>query len=471
VNAARAGDWILVGPGDYHERGDYSGAYKATDGPMAGVWIGRGKRGLHLRGMDRNRVVVDGTKPGASQCSSAPADQDAGPLGTDGQPLGRNGVEAFKVDAVTVENLTACNFLAVGGEGGNEVWFNGGDGSGRIGMGRFAGRYLSATSTYFEPSPAPGAKYGIFASNANGPGLIDRSYTSNMRDSGIYVGACPDCRTVVRRVHSQYSALGYSGTNSGGRLIVESSEWDHNKGGISTNSQNNDDAPAPQSGRCPHTTRYCTFFRNNNIHDNNNPNVPTTGVAGLAPIGTGIFVSGGRFDTISRNRIHDNGGWGVLLIPFPDNDEPPPVAHCQGGTPGANGFRCYFDDWGNRVLSNRFSHNGFFGNPTNGDIGDISGRHTPGNCWNGNKDAGGVTATPASGHSRCGVAGEGESLTSPLTQQVLCATALLGPCPPTPGMSYPQATQVVMPPLRRQKTMPNPCAGVPANPWCRGKRR
>ena len=26
VDAARPGDWILVAPGDYHERGDFSGA-------------------------------------------------------------------------------------------------------------------------------------------------------------------------------------------------------------------------------------------------------------------------------------------------------------------------------------------------------------------------------------------------------------------------------------------------------------
>jgi len=25
---------------------------------------------------------------------------------------------------------------------------------------------------------------------------------------------------------------------------------------------------------------------------------------------------------------------------------------------------------------------------------------------------------------------------------------------------------VVLPPVPRQPTMPNPCAGVPANPWC-----
>ena len=40
------------------------------------------------------------------------------------------------------------------------------------------------------------------------------------------------------------------------------------------------------------------------------------------------------------------------------------------------------------------------------------------------------------------------------------------PCPP--GSSYPQSSGVVMHPLPAGlKTMPNPCKGVPSNPWCK----
>src|SRR5206468_3587427 len=97
------------------------------------------------------------------------------------------------------------------------------------------------------------------------------------------------------------------------------------------------------------------------------------------------------------NNIHDNGGWGVLAVPYPDNDKPPPIAHCEGGTPNFldGAFKCYFDDWGNQVIKNSFSHNGFFGNKTNGDLGDISGQNDPGNCWGGNTDTSGtLTAAP-----------------------------------------------------------------------------
>src|SRR5712691_6051358 len=65
VNAAKSGDWILVWPAVYHEKGTAD----------AGVYIS--KPGVHLRGMNRNRVVLDGTNPGASQpCSSNPVVQD-----------------------------------------------------------------------------------------------------------------------------------------------------------------------------------------------------------------------------------------------------------------------------------------------------------------------------------------------------------------------------------------------------------
>src|SRR4051812_21414673 len=134
VRAAHSGDWVLVGPGDYHEHG-YAGAPEP-----AGVLITT--PGVHLRGMNRNTVVVDGTRAGAARCSAAKADQVF-------SKDGRDGVMAFEVSGVSIENLTVCNYLTgPGGEEGNEIWFNGGDGSGKIGMGSFRGDYITGTSTY-----------------------------------------------------------------------------------------------------------------------------------------------------------------------------------------------------------------------------------------------------------------------------------------------------------------------------------
>jgi hypothetical protein len=127
------------------------------------------------------------------------------------------------------------------------------------------------------------------------------------------------------------------------------------------------------------------------------------------------------------------------------------------------------------VANNVLGGNGFFGNPTNGDLAEISNQHDPGNCWHGNTELGGGTVTSAPGnlqvtHVSCGVPNQGASLADPLTAQVICATEAFGPCPPSPGMSYPRTTNVQMLPLPRQPSMPDPCRGVPSNPWCHGNR-
>ncbi len=473
VDAAKPGDWVLVAPGDYHERYDHT--TKAADEATAGVWVTTA--GVHIRGMDRNGVVIDGTKPGAKQCSARPADQDLGPLDAKGKAMGRNGVEVWKASGGSVENLTVCNFLSGAHGGGNQIWWNGGDGSGTIGLHAYNGAYLSATSTYAGTSND--GSYGIFVSNSDGPGLIDHTYASNMSDSGYYIGACPDCNAVLDHAHAQYSALGYSGTNSGGHLVVQNSEFDHNKTGFSTNSQNNDDAPSPQDGRCPNGetgptgTRSCWFFQNNDVHDNNNADVPGHGSAELGPPGSGLVISGGRYDTVINNRFENNGSWAMLVVPFPDTATPPPIAHCEGGdpngVPGLGISGCYFDSWGNDIAHNTFISNGGFGNPTNGDLGEISQQHTPGNCWHENTDPDGLTTAPAQlqkTNGTCGDAHAGAQLDSTLTSQVLCATEVFGTCAPKPEMSYPRRTKVVLPALTRQPTMPNPCKGVPDNPWC-----
>jgi len=237
VRAAKPGDWVLVGPGDYKENG-YKGEPEPAGVLITTPWV-------HLRGMDRNRVVIDGTKRGSPTCSPKKSDQIV-------TKDGRDGVQALKADGDYVENLTVCNYLTGpnGGEG-NEIWWNGGDGSGKVGMHQWWGNYITATSTYANGLNNPRGEYGIFVSNANGPGSADETYASNMGDSAYYIGACNDCKAVLTRAHGQWSSLGYSGTNSGGHLSVVDSEFDHNKTGIANNSQNNDDAPSPQIGLCP----------------------------------------------------------------------------------------------------------------------------------------------------------------------------------------------------------------------------
>jgi hypothetical protein len=479
VNAAQPGDWVLVAPGDYKTTG--STAPQGKDDTPAAVLITTPN--LHLRGMDRNAVVIDGTKPGSPQCSSSADDQNFGP-----SHLGLNGIMVWKANDVSVQNLTACNFLNGSGRAGNAIWWNGGDGGGQIGGWGFDGSYLNATSTFFLDQ-ATAASYGIFSSDWSG-GTWDQTYVSNFSDSGYYIGACQQvCDQTLNHGWSEYNALGYSGTNAGGQLVIENSQFDSNQDGFDTNSQNNDDWPSPQDGSCPGGgispithTHSCWVFMNNYVHDNNNANVPGLGVASAGPVGTGMSISGGRNDTVMNNRFVNNGAWGVIFVPYPDTETPPSqvTAPCAGGV-GGGGVGggpnpCTYDDWGNALLGNTFTNNGFFGNQTNGDFAESTS--TPGepiNCYSGNVDTSGtVTSSPSTlqqTNGNCGQTAVAPDPNPPFVSQVSCDSQFFGagsPCPP--GASYPRRTSVIMHPLPAGlPTMPDPCSGVPANPWCSGQ--
>jgi hypothetical protein len=460
VNAARPGDWVLVAPGDYNE----------TGAPGAGILVTTS--GIHIRGLSRNAVVIDGTLAGGRACAATRKAQNP-------SPTGRNGIEVLGVDGVSIENLTVCNFLSdASGNGGNEIWWNGGDGSGAIGLGSFHGAYLTASSSYFSASDARMGMYGVFVSNSDGPGTIDHAYASNMADSAYYIGACRDCNAKLLFVHAENSALGYSGSNSGGHLRIEFSEWDGNRAGIVPNSLANDDPPSPQDGSCPaDPARSCTIIEGNWVHNNNNTNTPAVGLTAGAPVGTGIEISGGRNDTVRGNLVTNQGAWGILVHDYPDPSPPSVPTYCEGGLPGVPfpplGTVCYFVGFGNAVSGNLLVGNGSFGNPTNGDLGDstIPNPLGPdGNCFRGNVDPGPARLTSDPAHIQrpsilgtCGNANAGD--TGELLSQIFCAA--LNVC--LTGGTYPQPTGVRMLPIpRHEQTMPDPCEGVPDNPWCRG---
>jgi hypothetical protein len=481
IDAARPGDWILIGPGDYHERADR----RSSPGPQpadvpAAVVIAKSR--IHLRGMNRNRVVVDGTKPGSPKCSSKPSNQDLGITGPDGKTLGRNGILIWKANDTWVENLTVCNAV-LGGEGegstGNGIWWDGGHGSGKIGIHGLWGNYITATTTYFS-GRGTAEDYGIFTSNST-DGSITHAYTSNAADSGFYIGACAQvCNQTLNHVWSQFNALGYSGTNSGGQLIVENSQFDHNQDGFDTNSQDNDDAISPQDGACAHGaispithTHSCWVFIHNYVHDNNYFNAPGFGVAAAGPVGTGLSISGGRDNTVMDNTFANNGAWGVILVPYIDTETPTPPEACQGGIyAGPPTYLCVFDDWGNAIVHNTFIHNGFYGNTSNGDIAELTTTAAASNCFDDNIDAQGVTTSPAGleqSKPRCGGTVLPDANVA-FTNQVLCDSQFFGPTPCI-GANYPKRSKVEIQPLPRTlNTMPHPCAHVPRNPWCPGRK-
>ena len=72
VNHAVAGDWVLVAPGVYHEKGYSPTSNPKGKPPPAEVYIT--VPNLHLRGMNRDTVIVDGTDFSTSQAAgTAPA--------------------------------------------------------------------------------------------------------------------------------------------------------------------------------------------------------------------------------------------------------------------------------------------------------------------------------------------------------------------------------------------------------------
>jgi hypothetical protein len=479
VNAAKPGDWILVGPGDYKEQG-----YPGEPEP-AGVLITTPN--LHLRGMNRNTVVVDGTKPGAPECSATPSDQG---------PLNRDGIEVFKTNNTWIENLTVCNFLN-GTSDGEQIWWNGGDGSGKIGLSGLWGNYLTATSSYSSTQSGvvgpccgvyyPAADYGIFSSNATN-GSLKNSYANNMADAAFYIGACQQvCDQTMQYDHGENSAQCLSSTNAGGYLLVENTECDNNKAGLVSNSQNNDDFPSPQNGKCPAGqtgplgTNSCTVWMNNNIHDNNNPDVPGvgSGLAGASPVGTGMILAGSTYVTLSHNTVTHNGAWGELIADLPDPETPPAnnPNPCQGGTyvPINGQETCYYPAYGNVSENNKFSGNGRFGNPSNGDIGLATQAHNPGNCFSHDSVPDGTDPSdietnplfkPTNG--MCTQANGGDF--AGVGAQALCASQLVFPCPSAPDATYPRPDNPFPNPLPKPPSnlpsMPNPCSGVPKNPWC-----
>ncbi len=470
VDAARPGDWILIGPGDYKSR--FSRRPAGRPDLPAAILITTPS--LRIRGMDRNTVIVDGTRPGSARCSRNPAAQNLGPPSRRGR-LGLNGIMVWKADNVWVQNLTACNFLGGAGDAGNEIWWNGGDGSGKIGGWGFQGAYLTATSTY-DGGPRNAAGYGIFSSDWSG-GAWNEIYASNFDDSGLYIGACQQaCNQTISRAWSEFNALGYAGSNSGGRIVIAHSQFDHNGLGFVVNSDN-DDKPPPQNGSCPHNaistithTHSCWVFIDNDVEDNNDADVPGRGPAG--PVGTGVDLTGARNDTVMDDEIERNDAWGVLFVPHPDGGGP-----CTGGTKNELGpGSCNFDEWGDALLGNLFGDNGSYGNPTNGDIAELnfeSGHST--DCYRGNIEQGGgvLETSPADlqqAHPKCDGSPAPANKNPILLSEILCDArlSLPGVSPAClPSDHYPRRSRVLMHPLPGNlPAMPAPCTGVPTNPWC-----
>ena len=383
VSHAANGDWILVWPGKYSEGVEVTTGHGLTNG-------------LHIRGMNRNGVVFDGKKTGGSA------------------------VHVLGVNNTWVENMTGQNYQT---GAANAFYWTGVDG--------YWGNYLTAYNN---------GDYGVYAydstSSGKYPSVFAHIYASWNADSGIYIGGCRDCNAVIVASKSEKNAIGYSGTNAGGELFLINSEWDHNASGIVPNTLTSEPDP-PQEG---------VTIVGNYVHDNNDTDVPGSGITAIAPVGMGIEIAGGSSNIIRGNLIVNEKHNGVVLHWL----FAPPID--------------------NQVIKNVFMHVGYGGGATDSDIG-IDGTSIQ-NCIDGNLDKTGGKTKPATVDppdlaelDNCGdlnpLRQNGRGIYEPGDPLLSVMTALNAA-----GITEPKNYKGPGPHPGAMLTMANPCAGVPANPWC-----
>jgi parallel beta-helix repeat protein len=248
VDAARAGDLVLIRPGVYNES----------------VTIGDGHERIVIRGLDRDRVVLDGQNR-----------------------LG-DGI-AVHTDGVAVENLTVRRYLVNG-----VVWSPAGESGDRPIRG-WRGSYITAYNN---------GLYGVYAFGVQ-HGRFDHVYASGHPDSGVYVGACNPCHALVRDSVAERNHIGYEATNATGDMKVIANLWRRNRVGVQINSLRKERA-FPQRG---------SELRGNRIVDNQERGAPR----GSQGFGAGVVVNGGRGNLVADNVVAGHAAVGVYVLDSPDS--------------------------------------------------------------------------------------------------------------------------------------------------------
>jgi plastocyanin len=214
---------------------------------------------LTIRGVDRNKVIIDG------------------------EFMRENGIQIYDTDGVSVENLSVRNFSL------NGVYWNTSKG--------FKGSYLTVYNN---------GDYGVYAFNST-DGIFDNIYASGHPDSGIYIGQCYPCNSLIYDNVVEGNALGYSGTNAGGHLYLYNNIWRDNMSGIVPNTLDSELNPPGRE----------TTIIGNLVIDNNNYEAPTNRF-GLVAKGMGIVAPGRVGDIIEKNIVVNHDRYGIVASPMLD---------------------------------------------------------------------------------------------------------------------------------------------------------
>ena len=256
VAEAQPGDLVLVQPGVYRETVEV-----------------RTER-VTLRGVDRNRVVIDGETTRA------------------------NGV-VLSAARTAVQNLTVRNATL------NGVLVTArADEYDRLGSPPLEGFLVDHVTSHNN------GLYGIYAFNAR-HGVIQHSYASGAADAGIYVGRCKPCSIAVHGNVAERNAIGFEATNASGPLYVYGNRFVGNRVGATTNSQRQE-AFVPQEG---------AEIAGNVIAANGETLTPAQAEGGF---GIGLGIGGGTQNTVSRNLIVANPVAGLVIASAGDL---PPVGN------------------------------------------------------------------------------------------------------------------------------------------------
>jgi plastocyanin len=238
VDAAEPGGMVLIAPGVYRESVTVTTPF------------------ITIRGMDRNRTIIDGEFERAI------------------------GIHVIEADGVTIENLTSRNHL-----------FNGFQWTSVHG---YWGSFLTAYNN---------GDYGIFAYDSDW-GQFDRSYASGSPDSGFYIGQCDPCHAVITGVLAEHNALGFSGTNASGDLAIVNSEWRYNMSGIVPNTLDSEELPPQRDA----------LIAGNFVHDNNSTTADSKDLE-YPTFGTGILIAGGEGDQVVGNLVENHERYGIAVLP------------------------------------------------------------------------------------------------------------------------------------------------------------
>ena len=379
----------------------------------------------------------------------------------------------WKADNVQIENLTACNFLSGTGDSGNQVWWNGGDGSGKIGLTGYTGRYLTGTSSFLQRNFRSRVR-DLFVQFA-GSGQLEPDLRLQHERFG-HVRRClpPGMRRHHRpRLDGEQRARLFGdqfGRSRGHREL--SVRQQRGRGGHEHADRRRPAAAAerrlPQRRQSSITnTHSCWVFIHNNVHNNNNGNVPEAGDAAAGPIGTGMTLSGGRNDTVMDNTFAKTAPGARCSCPTPTGGHLRSSEVRRLRRDPDRRARLRLRAQGDALNDNTFVNDGYYANPSNRDFGQIILsracrellRRQPGAARQRPTQS---RAAPA--HLR-GDQHVHELRTTRWLAQVECDTRL-GDLPARLQLS---ASDRRPPGTAARPTCPrwpNPCAGVPSNAWC-----